>query len=89
VGFRPECPDGWLGNSSVDVLTAGCDRELVGIGWSAPHFELPMLTSGLSTSSRGIKLLLLANYTMQLRRFASQLIVTDVGQAEHGAKSFI
>ena len=22
---------------------AGCDGELVGIGWSEPHFELPML----------------------------------------------
>jgi hypothetical protein len=43
VGFRAECPRWLAGNRSVDGLTAGCDRELVGIGWSEPHFELPML----------------------------------------------
>ena len=42
MGFRAECPGGWLGNRSVDGVTAGWDCGTAGFGWSEPLFECPM-----------------------------------------------
>ena len=32
---------GWLGNRSVDGVTAGWDRAVAGFGWSGLNFESP------------------------------------------------
>ncbi|MFT4843672.1 MAG: hypothetical protein ACI8UD_002488 [Planctomycetota bacterium] len=42
VGFRAKCPGGWLGNRSVDGVTAGCDCGVVGFGRSEPQLVFPM-----------------------------------------------
>ena len=42
-GFRWNARAGWLGSRSADGVMAACDHELLGFGWSEPHFELPML----------------------------------------------
>ncbi|MFT6082136.1 MAG: hypothetical protein ACJAQZ_004213 [Planctomycetota bacterium] len=42
VGFREKCPGGWLGNRSVDGVTAGWDCDGAGFGWSEPLFVSPV-----------------------------------------------
>jgi hypothetical protein len=41
-GFRAECPGGWLGNRSVDGVTAVWDRAVAGFGRSEPQLVFPM-----------------------------------------------
>ena len=46
-------PGGWLGNRSVDGVTAGWDCGTAGFGWSEPLFECPMPIVFLIENSAG------------------------------------
>ena len=46
-GFVRNARAGWLGNRSVDGVTAGCDCGVVGFGWSEPLLVFPMPSPGM------------------------------------------
>jgi hypothetical protein len=51
LGFRAECPCGWLGSRWVDGVAAEWDCDVAGFGWSEPHFVSPMPWGGSYTAS--------------------------------------